>query len=204
MEYEVGPDQDFEAECLLKVQPGDSCKLLDGDHLHDGLTRVHGTEDARITIYGESMNACIKGSNTQDRAFQVAHDFYTIRDLCFDGEHGNEHVATAIYVLGADKATERSESHGYKSSVTGLQLFDLEIRNFDEECIHFRYFVAFTEMKGCTVQHCGIHSFDEGGGGSVGEAVYVGTALDQTSDGKVRITSVAYHTRRFPEWTLML
>lgn len=34
-------------------------------------------------------------------------------------------------------------------------------------------------------QHCGINSFENDGGGKVGEAIYVGTALDQVDDGKV-------------------
>lgn len=125
---------DFEASCLFVVEPGDTCYLAKGDYKHDGLTRVHGTEDNRITITGDS-GACIKGSNTQDRALQIAHDYYTIEGICFDGEHGNDYVATAIYVLGADK---KSTKNGVTSSVTGLQMFDLEIRNFYSECVHFR------------------------------------------------------------------
>ncbi|CAM9845584.1 unnamed protein product [Scytosiphon promiscuus] len=63
-------------------------------------------------------------------------------------------------------------------------MYNLEIKNFDEECVHLRYFVTFTEITGCTIQHCGKHSFEDGGGGKVGEAIYVGTALDQVKDGK--------------------
>lgn len=189
VEYEVSASQDFEAECLMKVSPGDSCLLLNGDHKHDGLTRTHGTADARITIRCESFEACIKGSNTQDRALQIAHDYYTIEGCCFDGSHGNdEYVATAIYVLGEDRATEKQ--HGIKASVTGTELIDLEIKNWDQECVHLRYFVTFTEMRGCTVQYCGRHAFENGGGGAVGEAMYVGTALDQVDDGKVRVVCV--------------
>ncbi|CAN0324411.1 unnamed protein product, partial [Hapterophycus canaliculatus] len=164
---------------LLLVEPGDSCYLMSGDHKHDGLTRVHGTADKRITITGDS-DACIKGSNTQDRALQIAHDYYTIEGICFDGSHGDgEYVATAVYVLGADTANTSGDSDGVKSSVTGLQMYNLEIKNWDEECVHLRYFVTFTEITGCTIQHCGKHSFEDGGGGKVGEAIYVGTALDQ-------------------------
>ena len=182
----VSPDDDFEAVCLKEVQPGDTCILESGDHLHDGLTVTHGTENARITITGES-GACIKGSNTQDRALQIAHDYYTIKDLCFNGEHGDENVATAIYVLGADwKSTLNKNGVEIKSSVTGLQMFDLDIRNFGSECVHFRYSVTWAEVQGCTIQHCGIEAFENGEGGKVGEAIYMGTALDQVDDNKVR------------------
>lgn len=178
----VSSDMDFEKDCLDLVGPGDTCYLESGDHLHDGLTKTHGTRDARITITGDS-DACIKGSNTQDRALQIAHDFYTIKDICFNGQHGDEYVATAVYVLGADYANTGGDSHGVKSSVTGLQMYNLDIRNWDEECIHLRYFVTFTEIQGCVIEACGKHSFS-GGSGVVGEAVYVGTALDQVGDGK--------------------
>lgn len=37
-------------------------------------------------------------------------------------------------------------------------------------------------------QHCGIDAFAKGKGSKVGEAIYVGTALSQVKDGKVRNT----------------
>ncbi|CAN0313381.1 unnamed protein product, partial [Hapterophycus canaliculatus] len=120
----IAAGDDFEASCLMVVEPGDTCFLEKGEYKHDGLTRVHGTKDAPITITGDS-GACIKGSNTQDRALQIAHDYYTIEGICFDGEHGDENVATAIYVLGAD---EKSTKNGVTSSVTGLKMYDLEIK----------------------------------------------------------------------------
>lgn len=121
---DVAAGEDFEAVCLHEVEPGDTCYLAKGDYEHDGLTITHGTADARITITGDS-GACIKGSNTQDRVLQIAHDYYTVQGLCFDGEHGNSYVATAIYVLGGDK---KSTKNGVTSSVTGFQMFDNEIR----------------------------------------------------------------------------
>ncbi|CAB1117755.1 unnamed protein product [Ectocarpus sp. CCAP 1310/34] len=145
---QVEAGEDFEAVCLKVVEPGDKCNLAKGDYYHDGITAVHGTEDAPITITGHS-EACIKGSNTQDRVLQIAHDYYIVDGLCFDGEHDGDNVATAIYVLGAD---EKSTKNGVTSSVTGLKLLDLEIRNFGSECIHFRYFVTHSEVTGCTIQ----------------------------------------------------
>ena len=171
------------------VQPGDTCYLEKGNYKHDGLTVTHGTKDKRITITGHS-EACIRGSNTQDRVLQIAHDYYTIKNICFNGQHGSDFCATAIYVLGADK---KSTKNGVKSSVTGLQLFDLEIKNFDSECIHFRYFVTHAEVQGCTIQKCGREDFEHGGGGKVGEGIYLGTALDQVDDNKVR-TTTPYHS----------
>lgn len=188
--YSIEAGADFEAECLMKVEAGDTCRLAPGNYEHDGITRTHGRADARITIEGED-GACIKGSNTQDRVFQVAHDYYTIKDLCFDGQHGSDHVATAIYVLGADRKSDTNRNGvTVASSVTGLQLFDLEIKNFAEECVHFRYSVTFAEVQGCTVQHCGVDAFENGRGGKVGECFYIGTALDQVDDNKASMTNM--------------
>ncbi len=187
---ESGEGGDFEVDCLLLVEPGDSCKLLEGSHRHDGLTRVHGTEDNPITIYGENDKACIKGSNTQDRALQIAHSHYIVRDLCFDGKHGDEYVSTAVYVLGADKAS--NDDDGVRSSVVGFQMYDNIIKNWKEECVHLRYFVVGAQIFGNLIQNCGMHCFgdrDEDDYCSVGEAIYVGTALDQVKDGKVREAS---------------
>ena len=109
---------------MHEVEPGDTCYLEKGDYYHDGLTVTHGTTDKRITITGHS-EACIKGSKTQDRVLQIAHDYYTVEGICFDGKHGSDYVATAIYVLGADK---KSTKNGVTSSVTGFQMFDNRIR----------------------------------------------------------------------------
>ncbi|CAM9787554.1 unnamed protein product, partial [Laminaria digitata] len=176
----VKAGEDFEAICLHAVEPGDTCYLEEGDYKHDGLTVTHGTEDNRITITGHS-GACIRGSHTQDRVLQIAHDYYTIEGICFNGQNSNEYAATAIYVLGEDKKTTKN---GITSSVTGLQLFNLEIKNFNSECIHFRYFVTHAEVQGCTIQNCGKEDFEDGGGGKVGEGIYLGTALDQVNDNK--------------------
>lgn len=121
---QIEAGDDFEASCLKVVEPGDTCYLAKGNYLHDGLTVTHGTKDKPITITGDS-GACIKGSNTQDRALQIAHDYYTVEGICFDGQHGDEYVATAIYVLGADK---KGTKNGVTSSVTGLKMYDLEIK----------------------------------------------------------------------------
>lgn len=169
----------------MQVEPGDTCYLEKGDYKHDGLTRVHGTESKRITITGHS-DACIRGSNTQDRVLQIAHNYYTIKNICFNGQHGDDYVATAIYVLGADKKSKLTKNGvTVNSSVTGLQMFDLEIKNFASECVHFRYSVTWAEVEGCTVQHCGIDAFEKGKGSKVGECFYIGTALDQVDDNKV-------------------
>lgn len=156
---------------------------MKGDHKHDGLTITHGEKDAPITIRGE-QGAVIKGSNTQDRAFQIAHNYYTLEDLSFNGAHGDDYVATAIYILGGDEAS--NDDDGVRSAVTGVILRNLEINNFDEECVHFRYFVTFSEVTECTIMNCGKHAFQNGGRGKVGEAIYLGTALDQLDDNKVR------------------
>ena len=124
MTITVEAGADFEAVCLKVVQPGDTCYLEKGNYYHDGLTRTHGTEDKRITITGAD-GAVIKGSNTQDRALQIAHDYYTIEGITFNGKHGDDYVSTAIFVLGADK---KSTKNGVTSSVTGFQLFDTVIQ----------------------------------------------------------------------------
>ncbi|CAM9163351.1 unnamed protein product [Ectocarpus sp. 8 AP-2014] len=56
-------------------------------------------------------------------------------------------------------------------------MFDLEVKNLSSESVHFRYFVTHAE-------HCGIDAFENGEGGKVGEAIYVGTVLSQVKDGK--------------------
>lgn len=123
----VTAGDDFQTVCLDKVQPGQTCYLEKGDYNHDGITARHGTEDEPITITGDS-EACIKGSNTQDRVLQIAHDHYILEGICFDGDHSGDdppNVATAIYVLGAD---EKSTKNGVTSSVTGFKMLDLEIK----------------------------------------------------------------------------
>lgn len=170
----------------MLVEPGDTCYLEKGDYYYDAVTYTHGTEDDPITITGHD-EACLKGSNTQDRLFQVMHDYYVIENICFNGDHGDDgYVATAIYVLGIEyKSSLEKNDVTVQSSVTGLVLRGLNIRNFDEECIHFRYFVTWAEVEGCLIEGCGKDAFENNGGGKVGEAIYLGTALSQVDDDKV-------------------
>lgn len=89
--------------------------------------------------------------------------------------------------MGADRRSDHTHNGKTSStSVTGTILSNLEIKNFGEECVHFRYFVTWTEVVGCTIQNCGIEAFENGEGGKVGEAIYLGTALSQVKDNKVR------------------
>eukprot|EP00903_Cladosiphon_okamuranus_P012820 g11980.t1 len=177
----IDDDDDLQSDCLDEVEPGDTCYLEEGNYYQDGLTATHGTADARITITGDS-GACIRGSGDRDRALQIAHDYYTVEDICFYGRHDDDdHVSTAIYVLGGDTKTTKN---GVTSSVTGLRLYNLDISNFGGECIHLRYFVTHAEVTGCNIERCGVDYFENGDGGKVGEGVYIGTSLDQLDDGE--------------------
>lgn len=121
----VAAGENFQTECLDVVEPGDECYLETGDYVHDGITTVHGTADKRITITG-AEDACIKGTLGYTRALQIAHDYYTIEGICFDGDHGEGKFSSkAIYVLGGDYKTEKD---GVMSSVTGLRLLNLSIK----------------------------------------------------------------------------
>lgn len=184
--YNLNSTMDLEEYCLKKVGAGDTCYLEEGDYYYDAVTWTDGTEDDPITITGDP-DACLKGTNTQDRLLQIMHNYYIVDNICFDGSHDDdEYVATAIYVLGVnEKSKLRKNGLDVTSSVTGLVLRNLEIKNFDSECIHFRYFVTWAEVTGCTIQYCGREDFDKGGDGKVGEGIYIGTALDQVDDGKV-------------------
>lgn len=178
---------DIDEDCLMLVEPGDTCYLEKGDYYVDPVTYTHGTEDAPITITGDP-EACIKGTLEKDRMFEVMHDYYIIEGICFNGDHGGEYVATAIYVLGVEEKSDLTKNGvTVLSSVTGLILRNLDIRNFYSECVHFRYFVTWAEVEGCTIEYCGIEDFESDGGAKVGEGIYVGTALDQVDDDKVSI-----------------
>ncbi|CAM9883296.1 unnamed protein product [Discosporangium mesarthrocarpum] len=183
--YDVSPSPEGLQDCLDKVEPGDTCYLLEGNHYASAITKTHGKESSRITITGSS-NACIKGysdAKKKDRTLQIAHDYYTVEDICFDGKHddGGYYPATAVYTLAWDR---KSTKNGVTSGVTGLQLYNLEIKNFYEECIHLKYFTTFTDMAGCKVYNCGIVNFSKGGDAKVGEGVYIGTAYSQWNDKK--------------------
>ncbi|CAN0002595.1 unnamed protein product, partial [Pylaiella littoralis] len=185
----IDPGESYDEVCLKMVLPGDTCYFNEGYHRDDGITRTHGTEDAPITITGHE-NAVIKGSNTQDRVFQVCHDWYILDGLNFNGKHNdgtekNDYVSTAIYVLGCDKKSKKDTiATDHYSSVFGLTMKNLFIKDFGGECVHFRYFVTHAEVKNCHIESCGTHVSVFGAGGKVGEALYIGTALDQVDDGK--------------------
>lgn len=122
---DLAAGEDIQKNCLDVVEPGDECYLGAGDYRQDAITTIHGTANEPITIRGDK-DACIKGSLERHRVLQIAHDYYNIEDICFDGDHGGGRYANkGIFILGGDY---KSEKNGVLSSVTGIKLLNLTIK----------------------------------------------------------------------------
>lgn len=87
-------------DALDKVRPGDTITLTPGDYYETVATRTAGTEDAYITIRGESYGAVVKGVDEgASHIFDVQHSYYHLDRFTIDGHHGgNAYADKCLYV----------------------------------------------------------------------------------------------------------
>jgi hypothetical protein len=159
------------------AMPGDVIYLLDGNYEQDIISKRNGTKENPITITG-SHAAAVKGGGGA-RAIEINHDHIVLENFTIDGLHGDPKKQSGyrdklIYVQGKEKG----------SGVTGLKITRMNIRNGGGECIRLRYFAQENEISKNTIQNCGVHDFVFNAGGKNGEAIYIGTAPEQRTDGK--------------------
>ncbi len=163
---------------LELVEPGDTIHLAAGDYYENLTSVTAGRAGAPITIMGPS-DAIIRGTGEASAAFYLTHDYYTFTGFTFDGLYGDPtdkdgYTQKLLYVQGM----------GGKKGVTGLRVLHMTFRNAGGECLRLRYFAHNNEIAYSTFQVCGLLDFVFNEGGKNGEAIYVGTASDQWSDGK--------------------
>ena len=156
---------------------GATVQLGEGTYRQDVRTRRNGTMGAPITISGPPT-AVVQGAGA-GRVFEVNHDHHVLQGFTIDGLHGPPVDASGyrdklLFVQGKQK----------RSGVTGLRVLDMTIENAGGECVRFRYFAQRNEIAGTTITNCGVFDFRFGGGGKNGEGIYIGTAPEQTGDGK--------------------
>ncbi|CAM9209620.1 unnamed protein product, partial [Laminaria digitata] len=182
------------------VSPGDTIRLESGNYWEDLVTKVDGTEKARITIEAargasDRDNVVVRGTGDRSRVFEVMHDFYTLKDFTIDGQavddvndvdSGNYRDSfrdILLYATAARAPTVRSG--GYKSALDGLVVKGMRVQNGGGECIRLRDFVTYADIDGNEVSNCGLFDFVYNlNGEKNGEGIYIGTASDQWDDNK--------------------
>lgn len=163
-------------KALDTVGPGATINLAVGTYVEDLVSRRNGTKTAPITLKG-SPAAVLKG-NGAPRLLEINHDYINLVGFTIDGlRDGNSksgYTDKLIYVQGKEA----------NAGVTGLKIKNMTIKNAGGECIRLRYFATKNEIAGNTILNCGVFDFRFDGGGKNGEGVYIGTAPEQTGDGK--------------------
>lgn len=159
------------------AKPGDTIVLGDGVYREDIVTRRSGTKTAPITIKG-SPNAILKGDGA-GRVFEINHDYIHLDGFTIDGLSGSSDDKSnyrdkLMYIQGKNQ----------RKGAEGLKITNMTIQNAGGECVRFRYFARNNEFSYNTVTNCGVYDFKFKGGGKNGEGVYIGTAPEQTNDGK--------------------
>ncbi len=159
------------------AEPADAINLLDGTYLQDIVSRRNGKSDAPITIKG-SRKAIVKGGGN-DRVIEINHDHIVLEGFSIDGLVGSPdkekgYRDTLLYIFGKENRT----------GVTGLRVWNMDIKNAGGECLRLRYFAQKNEIANNTITNCGIYAFVLKAGGKNGEGIYIGTAPEQLKDGK--------------------
>lgn len=163
---------------LEKAVPGDTINLASGTYEQDIKTIRSGTQQNPITIAG-SRDAVVKGAGSA-RIIEINHSYITLKNFTVDGlwddaNSANGYRDKLIYVQGKDKSL----------GLQGLKILNMHLQNAGGECVRLRYFVEGSEIAFNSIKNCGIYDFKFGDMEEKnGEAVYVGTAPEQTGDGK--------------------
>lgn len=160
-----------------QAEPGDVVELMPGTYLQDVVTKRPGQPSKPIIIKG-SRGAVVKGSGAA-RIFEINHSYITLDGFTIDGLIGSPSNKSnfrdkLVYVIGKTPLTP----------ITGVRIINMELKNSGGECLRFRYFAQGNEVANSRITNCGAFDFVFGDGGKNGEAVYIGTAPEQTDDKK--------------------
>lgn len=161
-----------------KAQPGDTINLAPGTYLQDIVSKTDGTQSQPITITG-STDTIVKGGG-RGRIIEINHNYlvlngFTVNGLWGNGKSVDDYRVKLIYAQGK----------GNKSGVEGLKILNMRLENAGGECIRLRYFNRDIEIAFNEIENCGVKDFQfESMENKNGEGIYIGTAPEQTIDGK--------------------
>ncbi|CAM9351675.1 unnamed protein product, partial [Discosporangium mesarthrocarpum] len=179
------------SDAVKSANPGDTIHLADGVYKTGIMSVVDGEEGAPITITG-SRDAVVSGVNPDDRTVTIKHSYIHLRGFTIDGKMGsgdslNSYANKCIYVHGQNTPKDITyKGHTFPSSINGLVISDMSIKNCQGECIRMRYFITHADIRDNDIQNCGVDDFvfNANTGGKNGEGLYIGTSSNQWSDGK--------------------
>ncbi|CAM9550784.1 unnamed protein product [Choristocarpus tenellus] len=190
--YMVTPDSSPSLqEVMTMTRAGDVVELGNGVYTGGIKSWTSGTENNPITVTG-SRDAVISGTNPDDdRVITIKHSYFHLRGFTVDGKMGSGdslefYADKCIYVHGQEKPkTINYKGHEFLSTINGLVLSNLSIKNCQGECVRIRYFVTHSDIQDNDVLNCGVDDFIfNPGQGKNGEGIYIGTSSNQWADGK--------------------
>ncbi|WP_018693050.1 right-handed parallel beta-helix repeat-containing protein [Algicola sagamiensis] len=161
-----------------QLQPGDTLSIQAGTYHQDIQTIRSGKKTQPITLIG-NHDAVIVGFQ-KNRVIQIKHSYIRLAGFTIDGQFRSGKKAVdyrdkLIYVQGTKK-----------TSIKGIVLSQLQLRNALGECIRLKSGVTFSEVSFNHIEHCGLHDYRFGRGQKNGEAIYIGTAPEQVKKGEKR------------------
>ncbi|CAM9624720.1 unnamed protein product, partial [Discosporangium mesarthrocarpum] len=188
--HKITPDSSPSLSEVMKLtEPGDVVELGDGVYKEGIVTSRGGTMDSPILIVGTS-NAIVSG-RVDDRVVTIKHDYIHLKGFTVDGNLGGdaeEHYAEkCIFVHGHEEPKDISyKGHELLSSINGLVIRGMSIRNCLGECIRLKYFVTHADIQDNQITNCGVQDFvfTTGAQGKNGEGIYIGTSSLQWGDGR--------------------
>lgn len=99
--------------------------------------------------------------------------WYDVLRTVFQGREHDLFISSAKYfpfplVIGS---TDPDEVDGEDTSITGLIIQNMRLRNAAEECLRIKYWVTNSVIQSNDIRFCGIHDYELGGGDSNGEGI---------------------------------
>ncbi len=160
---------------LQKAQAGDTVFLLPGTYIQDIATVRNGNAMHPIRITG-NHEAIVHGAG-KSHMIDINHSYIELSNFTVDGKIGagnklEDYRDKLVYIKGKKDL-----------GVGNVSILGMKLQNAYGECVRIKYMATNNEIANNKIQNCGLRDYVYNRGKHNGEAIYIGTAPEQISEG---------------------
>lgn len=168
----------FIQSAINKADPGDKIIIMPGRYYEKLTTIKDGTKNNPIKVLGTNDVVIYGDREEGGRIIEIKHSFIEIYNLNIDGHFGftknkSDYHDKLIYIIGNPELM-----------LEGLKIVNSDLQNAWGECLRLK-FVKDVEIAYNSISSCGLRDYVFGRNKQNGEGIYIGTAPEQTKNGKL-------------------
>jgi len=169
------------------ARPGDTIYLSGGNYKESFITKRHGETNKPIIIKGP-RNAVVRGeshisSGSKDNIIQIHHNHIILDGFTLNGHDGSHYWDKLVFAAPKKQNNHPSSGqtlHGPRNMI----IRNMDLLNGGGECVRLRWNVRHARIHNNKFTRCGATKFNLNQGKKNGEAVYIGTADNDSQQKK--------------------